>query len=54
LYTRSRLKQQVDDGLLSVVKVELKFDNERVEEIEPIFVVDSAFPLGTHMQKIFS
>jgi hypothetical protein len=54
LYTRSRLKQQVDDGLLSVVKVELKFDNERVEEIEPFFVGDFALPLGTHMQKIFS
>jgi hypothetical protein len=54
LYTRFRLKQQVDDGLLSVVKAELKFGDDRVEEIETLFVGDSAFPLGPHMQKIFS
>jgi hypothetical protein len=52
LYSRSRLKANVDDGLMRIFDVPLQFEDDSAHRIRPYLVGDAAFPLSEHMMKV--
>jgi hypothetical protein len=51
LFSRSRLHNLIQVGLMRTVNVPLYFDEGVREDIWPYLVGDAAFPLGEHMMK---
>lgn len=52
LFSRTQLKENIDDGMMRTVSVPLFFEDGTRQDIWPFLVGDAAFPLGTHMMKV--
>jgi hypothetical protein len=53
LFGRTRLREQINEGLMRTMSVPLFFDDGTRQDMWPYIVGDAAFPFGQHMMKAY-